>query len=174
MRHACLILFSLLCVLITRGAEAQQLSDFGPYLQIETGQHEGTVNALAELPSGAAFISVSDDKTARVWSNETLAPQGVLRPPLGPRDDGKLYAVAAGSNLVAVAGAVPDGRRLYAVEVYQLPSMRHFATIPGLLVVRALAFSPDGQYLAIGLEGGAGIVVFEPGGAYDRPGGPAQ
>ena len=98
MRHACLVLFSLLCVLIAEFARAQQLSDFGPYLQIETGPHEGTVNALAELPSGAAFISVSDDKTARVWSNETLAPQGVMHPPLGPHDDGKLYAVAAGGN----------------------------------------------------------------------------
>ena len=161
MRHACLVLFSLLCVLTAERARAQQLSDLGPYLQIETGQHEGTVNALAELPSEAAFISVSDDKTARLWSNETLAPQGLLHPPLGARDDGKLYAVAAGNNMVAVAGAVPDGHGLYAVEVYQLPSMRHFATIPGLLVVRALSFSPDGRYLAIGLEGGAGIIVFD-------------
>ena len=121
MRHACLVLFSLLCVLTAERARAQQLSDLGPYLQIETGQHEGTVNALAELPSEAAFISVSDDKTARLWSNETLAPQGLLHPPLGARDDGKLYAVAAGNNMVAVAGAVPDGHGLYAVEVYQLP-----------------------------------------------------
>src|SRR5512141_1574001 len=38
------------------------------FVRIETGEHEAVINAVAALPGGQDFISVSDDKTARIWS----------------------------------------------------------------------------------------------------------
>src|SRR6185437_10322893 len=63
-----------------------------PYLRIETGRHESTINAIASL-GDAALVSVSDDKTARIWSSD-FSPIRVLRPPIGPADEGALYSVA--------------------------------------------------------------------------------
>ena len=145
-----------------RPAWPQQASDLGPYLQVTTGQHTATINGLALLPDGHTLASVSDDKTARLWSSDMLEPQSIIRPPIGPQDEGKLYAVATGHNVIAVGGEIPDGHRLFAVQFYcPARKLRFCGSITELAVVRALRFSPDGKYLAIGFEGGAGILVFD-------------
>jgi WD40 repeat protein len=142
-------------------AFAQSPPGLGPYLQFETGQHIQTVNALALLP-GNRLVSVSDDHTARIWSQDHLAAQTVLRPPIGPYDEGELYAVAAAAGLIAVGGVIPDGGGAFSVHVYALAPKLHwigrFASLPP---TRVLRFSPDGRYLAIGLMGGAGLLVYD-------------
>ena len=45
-----------------------------PILRFETGDHTARINDLAIDPAGRVVVTVSDDKTARVWSLSNAAP----------------------------------------------------------------------------------------------------
>src|ERR1700690_1883376 len=95
----------LLTILLAVALLAPRLAvaaDAGPYLVLDTGVHEAAINAMARLADGG-IVTASDDKTARIWRPDGLEAVGVLRPPIGPGDDGALYAVAASAKVIAVA-----------------------------------------------------------------------
>lgn len=142
-----------------------------PYLRVETGMHGSAINRTILLPDGKTIATVSDDKTARLWSADTLKPTGVVRPPLGPSDDGALYAVAASGNVLAVGGRVRDGARLYKVMFYRLPDLKPIGQLPQLAApVSALKFSRDGHTLVVGLVGSMGLGFYDlRSGAVDHP-----
>src|SRR5919202_1619653 len=77
-----------------------------PILRIETGMHGAGITALAVTPDGTALVTVSDDKTARVWSLEDAHLAATLRGPIGEGPEGALYAVALSPSgkTVAVGG----------------------------------------------------------------------
>jgi WD40 repeat protein len=132
------------------------------YPRVETGLHEADINAMVLLPDGHAFATVSDDKSARIWSVDALAPKGIVRPPIGPRDDGALYAVAANARILAVAGRVRDLAGHFAIQIFSLPDMRPLGSVNGLPApIFALAFSPSGGMLAAGMIDDGGIRFFD-------------
>ena len=135
----------------------------GPFLRIETGVHEATINGAAVIPGQDRLVTVSDDKTARVWSRGTLLPQGVIRPPLGSSDTGALYAVAASAKTIAVGGRLKNpanGR--YGVALYSTHDLAPAGILWGFTApVTALALSPSGRLLAVGMQGGAGTRVID-------------
>ncbi|WP_048860357.1 hypothetical protein, partial [Acidisphaera rubrifaciens] len=90
----------------------------GPFLRVETGRHEADINGIALLDGGRTAVTVSDDKTARLWTADGLDPIDTLRPPIGPQDQGALYAVATAGDLIAVGGRIgtPDN---YAVALFR-------------------------------------------------------
>src|SRR5207248_10885850 len=104
------------------------------------------------------------DKTVRLWSLRDGRPVAVLRPPLGERQEGEIYAVAI----------TPDGRRVFAAgatggawdstfSVYMFDPEK--GTLSGLLPglpapVNDLAVSPDGSRFAAGLAA-RGIRVWD-------------
>jgi WD40 repeat protein len=69
---------------------------------------------LATDASGRLLTTVSDDKTLRLWSLPDGTPRGVLRPPIGPAQDGRLYAIAlsADDNRAFVASSTGHALRL--------------------------------------------------------------
>ena len=74
-----------------------------PILKIETGFHAAIVNKISLTRKGQ-LISVSDDKTARLWTSIT-EPSKALRVPIGQQNEGALYAVAASPTKdIAVVG----------------------------------------------------------------------
>ncbi len=148
----------LACLLFTTIARAQPAPDATLYLRVETGVHEADINHIALLPDGS-IVSVSDDKTARIWSPDRLDPRGVIHSPIGEADDGALYAVAANQKLLAVAGRVHDANRSFAVDFFALPQLRPVGLLPRQSQpITALRFSPNGQLLAIGfLQGGISL-----------------
>ena len=131
----------------------------GPYLRVETGDHEADINALALLDSGRALVTVSDDKTARIWSGDKLAPEGVLRPPVGPADEGALYAVAAHGDQIVLAGRTGTLGH-YALYFFNRQG-RAQGSISGISQpITALRFSFDGTVLAVGLQDKGGLRLF--------------
>jgi len=141
---------------------ASPRTDEGPYLRIETGVHEAVINRMALLPDGSGVVTASDDKTARIWSLDTLSPLGVLRPPIGPGDDGAVYAVAASARLIALAGRVHDADGSFAVNVIQRDGMRPLGNIGGFpAAILAMKFSPGFDALAVGMADGAGVRVID-------------
>ena len=73
-----------------------------PILVLDSGGHTSNVWKVLFTPDGKELISVSDDKTIRFWDVASGVPIRVLRPPIGPGPDGKLYDAALS----------PDGRTL--------------------------------------------------------------
>lgn len=155
-----------LAFLVTVGAggtRAVPAPDRGePYLRIETGEHEAIINHMGIAPDGSAVFTVSDDKTARAWSADDLQPLGVMRPPIGPADDGALYAIAVSSRLIAMGGRVRDANNEFAVHLFARPDLHPVGNIAQFPEpIRALRFSADGNQLAVGMQDRGGIRVLD-------------
>ncbi len=101
--------FAILILLTCKHVGAQEPAAAPPILVLDSGGHTSMVNKVLFTPDGTELISVSNDKTIRFWDVASGEPIRVLRPPIGPGLEGKLYAAALS----------PDGRTL-AVGGYGL------------------------------------------------------
>lgn len=125
-------------------------------LALDAGGHTGWVSTLLLSNYQDQLISVCRDKTIRFWDVETGEPLRVLRPPIGPGLEGKLYtaALSPDGRLLAVGGvsALVDARdqRILLIE---LPEGRMAGSLAGHTgAIRGLKFSPDGSRLASASE----------------------
>jgi len=123
-----------------------------PILKIETGFHSAIVNRLA-LTRTKQLLSVSDDKTARLWSsvNQSLK---VLRVPIGQQTEGALYAVASSptKDIMVVGGSTglswDNTGTVYSIDLNTGEIIGRLTGLSGS--IHALSYSKDGNYLAIG------------------------
>ena len=132
-----------------------------PRLVIEAGGHQAIIRELLFTADGSELISVSDDKTIRIWSVSADGRQAdltqTIRGQIGDGRAGMLAAAAlsppdaegqqrwlAVGGFLAGAPADRDAIRLhdYATGEVQALFYGHNAS------VLALAFSPDGRWLA--------------------------
>ena len=122
-----------------------------PILRIETARHNARINGAAVDAAAHTLVTVSDDKTARIWLLPSLRPLGVLRPPIGPGAEGQLYAVSLSpdGSLAAVGGYRAEAL-LFDLRTRSI--VRRWAGLPDSVL--ALAFSCDGIRLAVGFGGG--------------------
>jgi WD40 repeat protein len=65
-----------------------------PLLRIDPREHTARINRIASDEQGRWLVTVSDDKTAKVWDLRDGRLINTLRIPVGNGDEGKLYAVA--------------------------------------------------------------------------------
>ncbi|NOU20473.1 MAG: hypothetical protein HOO93_01555 [Methyloglobulus sp.] len=127
-----------------------------PILKIETGFHTAIVNQISLTRKGQ-LISVSDDKTARLWTSIT-EPSKALRVPIGQQNEGALYTVAASpSKDIAVVGGSTgiswdNAGTVYSIDLNTGEIIGRIHGIPGS--IHALNYSKDGKYLAIGTSTG--------------------
>ena len=132
--------------------------------RLETGFHTAPIRQAALDPMGRFLATVSEDKTVRLFDPATLDPLRVLRPPIGPEDSGKLYALAVGPDgtWAAVSGftgeAGSGSHRIYVLDTRDGHLMQTIAGLPQ--VVNALSLSADGETLIAHLGGRNGLRAY--------------
>jgi WD40 repeat protein len=139
----------------------QPLED-SPRLVIEAGGHQALITELLFTADGRELISLSHDKTIRVWQ---VSPDGrraslarTMRGQIGDGPNGVLWAAALSppddtgeQRWLAVGGSLagPRDADRYAVRLHDYRSGDVVALLHGHTnKIFALAFSPDGRWLA--------------------------
>ena len=107
---------------------------------------------LTAFSGDSSCFAAADDESLRVWKLRTL--KMVLKVPL-PYEMGSL-ALSPKGNYVAVAGTETksDPPRFHEIKVWNLSTRKVAVTLRGseYCIVKAMGFSPNGQYLATSLS----------------------
>ena len=137
------------CIGVARGAETSPQ----PMFVLETGGHTASVNQVLFSPGGSEIITVSLDKTIRVWDVATGQTVRTLRLPAGPGEgDGSIHsaALSPGGRFLAVGVQGPTARESWIYVLDYARGRIHKVLKDHADVVHALAFSPDSKWLASG------------------------
>lgn len=134
-----------------------------PILRIDAGMHNAPIRKLSIDRAGKWLVTVSEDKTAKVWDLASGKLARSLRPPVGDDAEGKLAAVAVSPDGASVAiagwtGLWGKGASAYVFDRATGRLARRLQGPPG--VVEALAWSPDGGLLAVSFAGSSGVRVY--------------
>ena len=139
--------------------------DAKPMLRIDAGGHMGGPTFMAFTPDGRYLVTSGQGKAARIRDLRTGA-EHVTRPQIGETGwVGKLAAAALspGDDAFVLSGAFSHrSMRLLVVDV-STGRLKTWITLPkGCLGPVAMAFSPDGRWLALGNQiVNADIVMLE-------------
>ncbi|MFY0688422.1 MAG: caspase family protein [Cyclobacteriaceae bacterium] len=152
-------------LLITLLAGAQMPNDKA-FLIVDPVGHNATVNDIVYSPLTKELITVSDDKSVRLWDienenlNRTFKPFSAANGPIG-----MLYAgaISPDGQFLAVAGY--SSRNDIKIIDLQKNKIRQ-VLVRHNNVVTDLEFSPDGQYLASASSDESIIVWKGAGGTY--------
>lgn len=157
-------LFGLACLALASIAGRGFATDLpaDPILRIEAGMHTSVVKAISLSADQKLVATGTDDKTVRLWS----VPDGRLlrtfRMPVGPGNDGKVFAVALSPDGAVVAAGGWDAA--YSIERHMYVTLfdaRTGAMLSRLgplpTIINILEFSPDGGRLVAGLGGRSGV-----------------
>lgn len=149
--------------LVVTGARGAATGE--PLARLETGMHSAVIMRVATDGAGRWAVTASQDRSARVWEVASGRLAGVLRPPQDDDNEGKLFAVALSpdAGIVAVAGRTrlgsAAGHTVYLFERASTRLVRRIQDLPD--PVLHLAYSPDGRWLAVGLQGRGGVRLFD-------------
>jgi WD40 repeat protein len=136
-----------------------------PQLRIETGMHTDLVTQIAYDASRSRLVTISNDKTLRIWQLPSGRLVDTLRIPIGEGSEGQLYGLALSPNgrIAAVTGWTGwewDGRA--CIYFFDLESNELIARLAGLPTMAGnLTFSPDGKRLIVPLSRGFGLRVYD-------------
>lgn len=134
-----------------------------PILRIETGMHAATVRRVIYEPVHDRLVTTGDDRTVRMWQLPEGRLWNVLRFPIGPGHEGRIFAMAASPDGRTIAAAGWTGwewDREGAIYLFDAESGEMTRRVSGLPeTVGFLAYSKDGRHLAVGLQGGKGLRI---------------
>ncbi len=126
----------------------------GPHLMLNATGHTGRLLRVSFTPDDSRVISVSTDKTVRLWDVASGETVSILRPPIATGDNGDLGAgaISHDGKYVAVGGTFPGTYSFFpAIYLVSLDSGRIEQILEGHLNrISTLEFSPDGEQLASG------------------------
>ncbi len=149
-------------------AHAAQAESIGqPQLILEPGAHTGPIRQIAVDRSQKWLVTVSDDKSARVWDLATNKLVGTLRPPAGVDHVGRLYGAAVSRDgIIAIGGTTVDAGGRHRIYLYDLASLSFLRAIDARGGdIKRLAWSLDGRWLAAAYAESAALRIFTPVGA---------
>jgi WD40 repeat protein len=134
-----------------------------PMLRMETGMHTAPIKRIDIDAQERYLVTGSADKTVRVWDLSTGQLLRVLRPSIGPGDEGKIYAVAISPNsrTIAAGGWTSASGTDSTVYLFDRATGQLRHRIRELSdVITHLAFRPDGEVFVVTLAGDEGIRVY--------------
>ncbi|MDP5238424.1 caspase family protein [Uliginosibacterium sp. 31-16] len=138
-----------------------------PQLMLEASMHSARIVDAAADAEGRWLVTAGEDKSARVWNLEDSRLLSVLRVPAREGTEGALRAVAISPDGERIALAGLTGRSFsaakhYSIYIFERSTARLQQVLPGLEQgVETLAWSPDGRYLAAGLNAKGGVLLFD-------------
>jgi WD40 repeat protein len=145
-----------------------------PFLRIEPNMHTARITRIGVDKDCSVLATGAYDKTVRIWKViPDNSPSGgrppdiqllkTVRVPIEPGRQGTIFAVAlsASGKQLAIGGALnrKGDEWVYVLDVASGKVVRRITKLKGS--VNHLAYSPDGRYLAVGLNGGAGMSVWD-------------
>ncbi len=116
-----------------------------PLLRLETGMHMAEIPRISADARRKLLLTVSFDKTARLWSLDDGRLICILRPPIGSGHEGELQAGALSPDgaIAAVGGRTGwewDGSAsVYLFDTGSGKLVRRLVGLPG--TINSLAFS---------------------------------
>ncbi len=128
-----------------------------PRIVINSMGHSAKVQNLNFTPDGEKIISISEDKTVRVWSASTGEMLKKFESQIGDGSNGMLYASALSpdGNLLAFAGYTLTADNQVYIAIVDINKGVQVATALGHTnVVNSLAFTGNGKYLVSGSDDG--------------------
>ena len=146
------ISITILCWIMSIGLFAQ-----APRIVINPQGHAGKIHNLVFTPDGGRLISISEDKTIRVWNTQTGAQVKKFESQIGDGPEGMFYASALSPDgkLLAVAGYQVSTEKENYIIVIDIEKGEQVATAIGHSdVITSLSFSGSGQFLASGSADG--------------------
>jgi WD40 repeat protein/serine/threonine protein kinase len=121
--------------------------------------HDNHARTVAYSPDGRLLATSSWDKTVKVWEVQTMVPERAPSPLRTLRHQGVRFSAifSPDGKRLATAGNRPTrpdglGRQLAEVKIFDVTSGQELCILEGdeRTMWSALAFSPDGQFLATG------------------------
>ena len=120
-----------------------------PQLVIDSHGHSAMIKDITFSPDGKLLMSVSDDKTIRIWNTKTGYLEKTIRGQIGKGKEGRLYTVdiSPDGTLLAVGGDLPKNE----IRIYSRNTGNQIATLIGHNnLVSSISFAKNGKYLASG------------------------
>jgi WD40 repeat protein len=148
-----------LALILTIPVVAGLAPDNTPILKLNDASHSASIRSLMfrRGEDGLELISVSSDKTVRVWDARNGHLLRVLHPPIGFGKDGSLQdgVLSPDGSTLAVAGfhrpGDPGWARIYLISLTGRSRVERLLTEGGHTdTITTLAFSPDGRTLLSG------------------------
>ncbi|MEM9859714.1 MAG: caspase family protein, partial [Bacteroidota bacterium] len=151
-------LFCLVAFILSNTIYQNCLSqDTAPRIVINSVGHSGKVFNVLYTPDGTRIISVSEDKSIRIWDAKSGELLNKYESEIGTGPKGMLYtsAITPDGNILAVSGyPVNDDADNYIIFI-DLNTGKQVSTAIGHdNVINTLDFTGDGKYLASGSDDG--------------------
>jgi hypothetical protein len=149
--RACILAF---CLFWASGPALARDLPNAPVLRIEPGMHTAPIIDAGTDQSRDLLVTGGVDNTVRIWALPELRLVRVLRPPIGPGNEGLVGAVALtpDGKIAAVGGWPAAESGQYAVDLFDVVTGRLVRQFKADEPVVSLAFSVDGLELAAGLS----------------------
>ncbi len=169
MRKDCLIILVLILIFSNFHAYGFQNT---PILKIETEMHTASINKILVDRDEKYIITASSDKTIKIWDLKNLSLLRTLRPPIGNQNEGVIRSLAIspdGMYLAAGGNTKFTNEDNYLVFIFNFYTGEITHTIKHLPnSISSLSYSKDGKYLAVGMHGNEGIVIYDTQNGYNR------
>jgi WD40 repeat protein len=133
-----------------------------PLLVLDAGGHTAVVRKIGFTPDNQRLVTVSHDKTVRIWDVASGEVLQVIRLPIGPGVEGQLEAVAISPDGQRIAvGGTPFGLGKLGVliHVLSLETGQVQQVLKGNReIISSLAFSSDGKRLLASSNDGIAVI----------------